>query len=80
MIKYFKSINPGIKRLIIIGTFIGASLIGALFELGSSSHFDNFDFVIETIYIGIPVYWAIVFSGLWIYQGFEQNKKEGGEK
>jgi len=76
MIKYFKSLNTGIKRSIIIGTFFGASIIGALFELGSSSYFDNFAFVIESIFIGIPVYWLIVFAGLWIYQGFEQNRNK----
>lgn len=73
MIKYFKSLNSGIKRSLIIGTFIGASIIGALFELGSSSYFDEFHFVIESIFIGIPIYWIIVFAGLWIYQGFEKK-------
>lgn len=73
MIKYFKSLNSGIKRSLIIGTFLGASIIGVLFAL-DDSYFYWEDFFISSVVIGIPVYWVIVFAGLWVYQGFKKNQ------
>ncbi len=70
MIKYFRKLNPGIKRIFIVGNLVIAIIIWLLFEF---YFYDNefSEYILGTSII----YWVLIFSGLWIYQGFEKNKK-----
>ena len=75
MIKYFKSLNSGLKRLFFIGTFILAPLIGLLFVFIYHDSFMMDFFIFNSILIGIPSYWIVLFAILWIVQGFEKDKR-----
>jgi len=68
MIKYFKKLNSGIKRSLIVGNFIIALIIWLLCEYYDDNEFS--EYIAGTTII----YWILVFSGLWIYQGFKKSK------
>lgn len=68
LIKTFKNLNSGVKRAIIVAGFPLSILIGAIF-----GDFEN-DGPPWAIFIFI-LYWILVIAGLWIYDGFQKDRK-----
>jgi|TARA_B110000211_G_C13532608_1_gene315806 hypothetical protein len=63
MIKKFKQKNLGAYRAIIVGTVPGAITFAVCVFLSW-----------EAICLGILIYWICAIAGIWIYQGFTENK------
>jgi hypothetical protein len=74
MISTFKSLETGNKRAIIV-----AGVILPLIAGGIMTEFDD-EWIPVTIIICLPVYWILVFAGLWIYDGFGSNENQKGDK
>lgn len=73
MIGRFKSLTLGVQRALLAGTIPGAMIAGGIVGSLNEYRFDGEDFFVYSIFAGIPIYWAIVFIGLWIYEGFKRN-------
>ena len=70
--KNFKKLSTGVKRAIIAGTIPGAMIIASIIGALDSYSSDGVDFLAYSIIFGAPLYWIIVFIGLWIYDGFSK--------
>lgn len=75
MFKKFKELKTGVKRALIAGTLVGAPLIGYLvgYFLEYNHNVDGEEFWGYTIFLGIPIYWVLVFIGIWVYEGFKER-------
>lgn len=69
----FRNLSLGVRRAILAGTIPGAMIAGSVVGSLNEYRFDGEDFFAYSIFAGIPIYWAIVFIGLWIYEGFKGN-------
>ena len=80
MIKRFKQNNLGAYRAIIVGTVPGAIPFAVCVFLSWDWHIQNatgvWDLGSKTISLclGILIYWLCAIAGIWIYQGFTENK------
>ena len=68
MIKKFKQKNLGAYRAIIVGTIPCAITFAVCFSNGNAA--------VGSLYAlaGILIYWLCAIAGVWIYQGFTENK------
>ena len=78
MISKFKALPKGVQRAIIVGSFTIPYICGMI---GYSLLFSNQ--LVEIVFLGgliaglivyTPIYWALVFAGIWIYEGFKSEK------
>lgn len=74
MTSKFKALAKGVQRAIIAGTLVGASIIGGVIGALNEYTLSRDEFFGYSIFLGIPIYWACVFVGLWIYEGFKTDK------
>ena len=68
MINLFKSLNPGVKRLILIGAFT-VPLFFCEYRHGVT-----LEHVVAPYILFLSIYWIITFIALWIIEGFTSNK------
>jgi hypothetical protein len=73
MMKRFRSLTLGVRRSLMIGTIPGSMLVGGILGSLSEPRLDGDDFLLYSLFWGIPIYWVIVFIGLWIYEGFKTS-------
>jgi len=74
MKKIFKDINPGIIRLLIVGTIPAAWWIGTTLAKIDQNFRPVEDVYKYALVFGTPMYWICILIGLWIYRGFKQNE------
>lgn len=65
----FKDLKKGVKRAIFAGTIPAAFILGWIIR----GRID-FDSLLLAIVFGIPIYWVIVLIGVWVYDGFKEDK------
>ena len=66
----FKNLGKGVKRLLIVASFILPFIMGGLM-----TEFNDEEWFGVSIIICMPIYWMLTFVGLWVYEGFKEDKK-----
>ncbi len=66
------SINKGIFRLIITLSILIPLIISII--AANIARYSDGETFFEVLFFTVFSYWAFVFVGLWIYEGFEENK------
>lgn len=67
--KQYREFGKGVKRSIIIGGFILPLIAGGIVTDC------NGDWIQFSAVICYPIYWSLVFAGVWIYMGFKEDRK-----
>jgi fucose permease len=66
MISKFKALPKGVQRAIIVASLIVPFIAGRIM--------DKYDWVGVGLVICTPIYWVLIFAGIWIYEGFKTDK------
>lgn len=74
MIKTYKQLKLGQKRLILVLSIVFALLISYLADNREFLDFDDPDFY-KPLIIGWIIYWPIVLIILWVIEGFKNPKE-----
>lgn len=70
----FKELPKGFYRLILVGGFLIPLIIGIIFESGESySHGEVF---LTAILLSFIIYWILARVGVWIFQGFKEDRRD----
>jgi hypothetical protein len=67
MISKFKALPKGVQRAIIVASLTLPYIVG--YVLGGEREWFPFGLIIVT-----PIYWVLTFAGIWIYEGFKEDK------
>lgn len=73
MIKEFKKLNLGVKRLTFIGSFLTFLLVKALIDGFEDFWYFSDDFYILVFAFTFIGYWICVLIVLWIIEGFKKK-------
>lgn len=74
MIKTYKQLKLGQKRLVLVLSIVFALLISYLADNRDFLDFDDIDFY-KPLIIGWIIYWPIVLIILWVIEGFKNPKE-----
>ena len=66
MISKFTALPKGVQRTIIVASFILPFIAGYIMH--------KYDWFLNGLIIFTPVYWILIFAGIWVYEGFKADK------
>lgn len=70
----FQNLPQGYYRLVIVLGGIFSLIVAFLFALGTNSDGEAFVLFIIGIFFGIAVYYLLARIGIWVYNGFNDQK------
>jgi len=74
MIKVFKNLPKGIQRSIIVGAVISSFGLGAILNIMDMDRITE-EYLLYVLIFAIPATIVLLITGLWIYSGFNDDKK-----
>lgn len=69
----FRELPKGIYRLILVGSVLLPLIIGIIWE--SNESYSDGEYFFGSLFFGFLIYWILARIGVWIYQGFKEDKK-----
>lgn len=72
--KRFKLFPVGIRRLLIAGIFVFPFVLGLLTLIVLGQPIVDDEIILSVVFLGIPIYIALVLLSAWIYEGFKIDK------
>jgi hypothetical protein len=69
----FRELPKGIYRLILVGSILLPMIIGIIQE--SNVQYSDGEYFFGSFFFGFIIYWILARVGVWIYQGFKEDKK-----
>lgn len=73
LIQNFKNLKEGVRRSLLVGMVPGAFILGSIVGNLVEYMMHVEDYFGYSIFAGLPIYWILVFTGIWIYEGFQKK-------